>query len=106
MTARLRVRFPEKPVADFCRRHRVIGLWVFGSVLREDFRADSDVDILVQLEPNVRVNLSELIAMENELGDILDRHVDLVDRKSVERSPNYIRRKAILSSLEPIYVAG
>jgi predicted nucleotidyltransferase len=106
MTARLRVRFPEKPVADFCRRHRVIGLWVFGSALRDDFRPDSDVDVLVQFEPDARPTLSEFIAIENELGEMVHRKVDVVDRKSVEHSPNYIRREAILNSLEPLHVPG
>jgi uncharacterized protein len=81
-------------------------MWLFGSALREDFRRDSDVDVLVAYEPGARPSLHELVEMENELAAIFGRAVDLVEREAVERSPNCIRRKSILSSLEPIHVAG
>jgi len=63
-------------VADFCRRHQVRRLRFFGSVLREDFRADSDVDVLVEFEPGAHVGL-RFFAMERELSEILGRKVDL-----------------------------
>lgn len=79
-------------------------MWLFGSALRADFRPDSDIDLLVPYKPGVRPSLRELTEMETELAGIFGRPVDLVERKSVERSQNYIRRKSILSSLEPIHV--
>ena len=81
-------------------------MWLFGSAVRPDFGPDSDVDVLVSYKPGIRPSLHELTKMESELADIFGRPVDLVERKAVERSPNYIRRKNILGSLEPVHVAG
>lgn len=100
-----RIALPKDTLADFCRRWRVSELALFGSVLREDFRADSDVDVLVDFAEDARWSLHDLIDMEEELSGILGRRVDLVDRASVEASPNYLRRRHILSSLETVYVA-
>jgi predicted nucleotidyltransferase len=80
-------------------------MWLFGSAVRDALRPDSDIDVLVAYKPGARPSLRELTQMENELARIFGRNVDLVERKAVERSPNYIRRKNILSSLEPIYAA-
>ena len=76
------------------------------SVLRDDFRPDSDVDVLVSFTPDARWGLFDLVHMEDELAAILGRKVDLVEREAVERSENYIRRRHILESEEPVYVAG
>jgi len=92
-------------IADFCRRNRIRRLELFGSVLRDDFRPDSDVDILVEFEPGAKVGLFALVAMTEELEKMLSRKVDLVTRRAIEQSDNYIRRRHILSRLEPVYVA-
>jgi predicted nucleotidyltransferase len=78
---------------------------LFGSVLRDDFKPDSDVDVLVSFHPDVHPGLFELFDMEHELAQVLGRKVDLVTRRGVERSPNYIVRRHILQHLEPIFVA-
>jgi|ERR1044071_2450300 predicted nucleotidyltransferase len=105
-TAALPIAIPEAAVADFCRRWKIGELALFGSVLRDDFRPDSDVDLLVTFEPGARPSLLDLVEMQRELEALLGRRVDLVERRSVEASENYIRRKHILSSLRPVYVAG
>jgi predicted nucleotidyltransferase len=92
-------------VAAFCRRWRVRELAVFGSALREDFRPDSDVDVLVTFEPEANWGLLEQATMESELAALLGRRVDLVGRRAIERSANWIRRKAILDSAEVVHVA-
>jgi predicted nucleotidyltransferase len=92
-------------IAAFCRRHGIRELALFGSVLREDFRPDSDVDILVEFEPESHHGLFDLAGMEAELEEILRRKVDLIEKSAIERSRNYIRRKAILSSAETIYAS-
>ena len=92
-------------IAEFCRTHQIERLAFFGSVLRDDFRPDSDVDVLVTLSPGARCGLFEMVRMEEELGAILGRKVDLIERASVEQSENYIRRRYILESEEPVYVA-
>jgi len=103
--AQPQITIPEDRLAEFCRRHRIRWLSLFGSVLRDDFHPDSDVDVLVEFEPGVPLSLFDLAAIENELKALLGREVDLVERAAVERSENYIRRKSILKNLEVIYAA-
>ena len=104
--ARLKIKIPQQQIADFCLRYRVRQMSLFGSVLREDFGADSDIDVLVSFAPDARWSLFDLVKMENELQAILGREVDLVERSAVEHSENYIRRKSILQNQEVIYAAG
>ena len=94
---------PTERLAEFCRRWSITELALFGSALREDFRPDSDVDVLVSFSEDAHHSLFDLVCMENELAVIFGRQVDLVERAAIERSRNYIRRKAILSSAEAIY---
>jgi predicted nucleotidyltransferase len=91
-------------LADFCRRWGVTELALFGSVLRDDFRPESDVDVLVTFGPAAHPGLFDLVDMQDELARILGRKVDLVSRRGVEQSRNHLRRTAILSSAETIYV--
>ena len=71
-----RINVPKDQITDFCRRHHIRRLSLFGSVLREDFRVDSDVDVLVEFEPGTRVGL-RFFGMERELSEILGTKVDL-----------------------------
>ena len=96
---------PRDAVEAFCRRWKITELSLFGSVLRDDFRPDSDVDVLVCFAPESRWSLLDLARMQRELATLLERDVDLVTRSSVENSPNWIRREAILSTAQPIYTA-
>lgn len=95
----------QEQIAVFCQRWKVAELDLFGSVLRPDFRPDSDVDVLVTFTPDAAWGLFDLVRMEEELTAILGRKADLVERRAVEQSENYIRRRHILSHLEPLYVA-
>lgn len=97
--------WPLEQVEAFCRRWSIVELSVFGSVLRADFRPDSDIDLLVRFAPEARWSLFDHARMERELGEILGREVDLVSRSAVERSPNWIRRKEILSTARTLYAA-
>ena len=99
------IDLPSEAIADFCRRWLVTEFALFGSVLREDFRPDSDIDVLVSFAPEARWTLLDLVRMEDELKEIFGRDVDLVSRRGIEASPNYLRRKAILSSAEVIHAA-
>jgi predicted nucleotidyltransferase len=100
------LNIPQEQVAAFCRRWHIVELGLFGSVLREDFRPESDIDVLVTFQADCRWSLLDLITMQEELKEILGRDIDLVEKKVVERSENYIRRRHILRSIEPLYVAG
>ena len=106
MIASVKVQLPETEIERFCQRWKISEFALFGSVLREDFRPDSDIDVLVTFAPGTRWSLFDMARMERDLEAILGRRVDLVERKAIESSENYIRRKHILSSLVPVYVAG
>ena len=99
-----RVDIPRDQIVDFCRRWKITEFALFGSILRDDFRPDSDIDVLVTFAPDAGWSLFDHVTMQDELKVIFGRKVDLVSRRGVERSQNYIRRKAILSSAQVIYV--
>lgn len=99
------IHFDQEKVVDFCQRWKIIEFALFGSVLGDDFRSDSDVDVLVTFLPDTRYSLFDLVHMQDELEQVFGRKVDLVERKSVEHSENYIRRQHILNSVESVYVA-
>jgi uncharacterized protein len=100
------LEIPEKELAALCRRWKIRSLSLFGSILREDFRPESDIDLLVSFVPEARLSLSDWVALEDELSSLLGRKVDVVDREQVAESPNYIRRRHILESAVPVYVEG
>lgn len=101
----MNIDVPRNRVAEFCQKWKIVELSVFGSVLRADFRPDSDIDVLVTFAPDSRYSLFDLVHMEDELEKILGRKVDLVERSAIEQSENYIRRKHILNSAQAVYVA-
>ena len=100
----MKIEIPKEKIADFSRKWKIEELSLFGSVLRDDFRPDSDVDLLVTFSPDAEWSLLDHMAMEEELSAICGRKVDLVSRRAIERSDNYIRRKAILETAQPYYV--
>jgi len=100
---RTEISIPRERLDEFCRRWKIAGLRVFGSALRDDFRTDSDLDLLVSFAPDADWSLMDHVAMEEELAGIVGRKVDLVSQRAIERSSNWIRRKAILESAEPYF---
>jgi predicted nucleotidyltransferase len=105
MMARQKINIDMEKIRSFCTRWNVQEMSLFGSVLREDFKEGSDVDVLVRFSPGKTPTLFALSRMEKELEDIFGRKVDLVERSALEQSRNYIRRNEILNSLETIYAA-
>lgn len=101
-----RLPLPEAAIAEFCRRWTITEFALFGSVLRDDFGPDNDIDVLVSFAPGVRHSLFDLVHMEDELRAIFGRHVDLVTRRAIERSTNEWRRNAILGSLAHVALAS
>ncbi len=101
MTARIEI--PSERIAAFCERWQVTKLALFGSVLRDDFGPDSDIDVLAGFEEAARHTLFDLDRMEEELREIFGQDVDLVSWRGIEMSRNYLRRKAILHSAELVY---
>jgi uncharacterized protein len=92
-------------VAAFCRRWKIAEFALFGSILRDDFRPDSDVDVLVTFATGASWRFYDLLTMKEELEVMFGCPVDLVEKRLVECSENNIRRKHILNHMETIYVA-
>ena len=99
---RRNIDIPMDRIAEFCRKWKVSEFSLFGSVLRDDFRPDSDVDVLVQFDPEAPWSLFELVDMTDELVAIFGRKVDLVEKDAIR---NPFRRHSILTSHEVLYVA-
>ena len=98
----IKIKLNKAEITEFCRRNKIIKLSLFGSSLREDFSPESDVDILVEFDPEARVGLMKLAGMEIELSEIIGRKVDL-------NTPGFISkyfRDKVLAESEVQYVAS
>jgi len=98
-----RIPFDPKKIAAFCKRWKISEFSFFGSVLREDFRPDSDVDVLVSFVPNAGWSLWDLITMQEELEAMFNRKVDLLEKEAIR---NPYRRHSILTGREILYAAN
>jgi predicted nucleotidyltransferase len=100
MSLKLQINTQTAKVAEFCRRYRIRELSLFGSVLRDDFRPDSDVDVLVDFEPDAQHSLFDLVRLEEELSALLGRKVDLIEKSGLR---NPFRRHEILRTRRVIF---
>lgn len=106
MTAKLptlRIRLPMEEIAAFCRRWSIARLEVFGSALRDDFRSDSDLDLVATYAPQARWSLLDRVRMKLELESMLGRQVDLLNRRALEKAGRGLRAAAILAEAQPLY---
>jgi len=94
------IALDREKIAEFCQRWKIAEFALFGSVLRDDFRPDSDVDVLVTFDPDAQWSLFDLVEMEGELGEMLGRKVDLVEKKGLR---NPFRRHNILRTRQIVY---
>lgn len=101
----IQANLPMEEIRAFCQKWKVKELSLFGSILRDDFQPDSDVDVLVNFAEGGGITFHNYPRMRDELQAIFGHEVDLVERESVETSPNYIRRRDILGSAERLYEA-
>ena len=99
MSGKIQIEIPKERIAEFCRRHHIRRLSLFGSVLREDFRPESDVDVLVEFEPGHVPGLA-FFDIEEELSQMLGRRVDFVE---VSGLSNPFRRHEILRTQEVLF---
>ena len=99
-----RLHIPRDEIAALCRKHRIRRFSLFGSVLRDDFNAHSDIDVLVGFGSGEKPGF-RFVTMATELSRLFGRRVDVLTRSSVEQSANYIRRKGILEAAKVIYTA-
>ncbi|MFH0938740.1 MAG: nucleotidyltransferase domain-containing protein [Planctomycetota bacterium] len=96
----VRINFDHNHIAEFCRKRHIKELSLFGSVLRDDFRSDSDVDVLVVFGDDADKDLRTYLETEEELRAIFGRDVDLVEKSAVR---NPFRRHHILNNREVVY---
>lgn len=102
--SKVKIRMPKTKIAEFCKRWNVSEFAIFGSALTKDFRPDSDIDIMVDFPTQAKVTLYDMTQMQDELKKIFKRDVDLISKRGVKNSRNYLRKKAILESAQVIHV--
>ena len=95
-------RLPRKKIAEFCKRWSITEFSLFGSVLRPDFTPQSDIDVLVSIDPQAHIGLFELAEMQIELENLFKRPVDLVEKEGLR---NPYRRQEILKTAQVIYAS-
>jgi len=98
--ATVQLPIPKKEIAAFCKRWKVTELSLFGSVLRSDFRPDSDVDVLVTFSEEAQISLFDLMQMKLDLEEIFQRPVDVIEKDALE---NPFRKREILKTAQVIY---
>jgi hypothetical protein len=96
-----RINISERKIKDFCQQYQVQRMAVFGSVLRDDFRPDSDIDVLVVFNPSARITFMTLGRMKRELSTLFQSQVDLVPQEGLKPAI----REAVLSSAQEVYAA-
>jgi predicted nucleotidyltransferase len=99
------VKISQAQLAAFCRHWRIRELAFFGSVLRDDFGPASDLDVLVTFVPDADWGLLDHVRMEQELTELFGRPIDLLSKRAVEQSHNWVRRQEILNTAEVVYAA-
>jgi uncharacterized protein len=99
------INIPMEKMVRFCDKWSIKELALFGSALREDFRDQSDIDVLVTFKPEAKHTLFHLVRMQTELSEMFGREVDVVSRRGIEASRNHLRKNEILTTAKTIYVA-
>lgn len=105
MLKEIPVKVSEEKISEFCQKWKVKELALFGSVLSERLQEDSDIDVLVNFSEDANHSLFDLVHMQEELKQIFGREVDLVSRRGIESSRNYLRKEAILKTARSVYAA-
>ena len=100
-SSRVRISIPKRRIQQFCQRYDVQRMALFGSVLKRNFRPDSDVDVLVSFAPNAHVGFLTLSRMQRELSKLFKRPVDLVPLDGLKP----VIRESVLSNIEVVYAA-
>lgn len=101
-----RLNISIEELSKFCQQNQIQELSVFGSVLRDDFKKTSDIDFLVVFDPQIKLSLMDLVSIQYQLEDKIGRKVDLIEKRSILKSHNWIRRQNILDTATVIYESG
>ena len=99
------INIPEEKLKEICRDYSIKELSMFGSVLRSDFNSESDVDLLIEFEPDMRISLFDIVELKKEFENLFGREVDIVSKNAIKRSRNHLRRKGILENYKVIYAS-
>lgn len=102
----MKLDFDHEALGSFCRQRGIARLELFGSALGDNFRDDSDVDLLATLRGDTHPTLLDWADMQEKLAELFGRPVDLVSRRAIERSRNRYRKRSILKTATPIYAKG
>ena len=102
----MKLNFNPERLSRFCRKRGIARLELFGSALREDFRDESDVDLLATLRTDAHPTLLDWADMQERLAELFGRPLDLVSRRAIESSRNRYRKHSILTTATPIYAEG
>jgi predicted nucleotidyltransferase len=94
---------PTDEIAKFCRRWKIRELALFGSALRDDFGPESDLDILVTFATDADWGMLDHVQMQQELQALLQRNVDFISKRALERSRNWLRRQEILNTAQVLF---
>jgi predicted nucleotidyltransferase len=106
-TVETKIPIDYEKIVGFCQRWKIIEFALFGSVLRDDFQPDSsDIDVLISFAPDAHWTLFDWVEVEEDARQLFQRKVDLISRRGIERSQNYLRRQTILNSTQVIYAAS
>lgn len=100
--SKVSIAIPKKKIAAFCRRWKVVEFGLFGSALRDDFNAGSDIDVLVTFAPEAQVSLFDLAQMQIELESLFGRPVDILEKDALR---NPFRKREILKTAQVIYAS-
>ena len=96
---------PKEKIKQFCQKWKISEFAFFGSILTDNYKPDSDIDVLVSFDPSAHWSLFDFVRMKQEISGILGRTVDLVSKRGLERSKNLFRKNSILSQSELIHVS-
>lgn len=99
------IEIPQKEIEDFCKKYEIKEISLFGSALSKELREDSDIDLLITFQDNSHHTVFDLVRMKQELQQFFKCKIDLVSKRGIESSRNYIRKNAILNSAEILYAA-
>lgn len=99
----LNINLEIDKIRDICQQWQIKELALFGSVLREDFNLNSDIDMLVSFTENAKITFFDLDLIESEFSKLFERPVDIVTKRSIEQTHNWIRKKNILKNAQIIY---
>lgn len=95
-------KLAEEAIAKFCQRWKIAEFYLFGSVLREDFSEKSDIDVMLKFSPDARLGF-KFVTLCEELENLFKRNVDVITKKGIEKTDNWIVKENILNSAKLIY---